>query len=303
MSALEAHIYRLIKAVFILLGRVPRRWSFSAGRCLGRILFALDGKHRQIALENLTRAFRYEKQSWEIRRLAKKVFENLGRILFEIGWSMQLSKEDFHRYFHITGISNIQNAFRKNQGCLVLTAHMGNWELLTVVAAMTGCPTSIVVRPLDFAPLQAFFREYRTRLGADLIPSKQAARIVLKSLKQKRLVAMLMDQNVDWYEGVFVRFFERYACTNRGLAALALKTGAPVVPVFIARQGLGYNVEFGQEIPLVKTGDKTKDVESNTQQYNDTIEAFVRRYPDQWFWVHQRWKTRPCRPWPMASSR
>jgi KDO2-lipid IV(A) lauroyltransferase len=107
-----------------------------------------------------------------------------------------------------------------------------------------------------------------------------------------------MDQNVDWYDGVFVDFFGHRACTNKGLARLALKTEAPVLPVFIVREGSLYRAEIGPEVPLIKTGDKTKDVEANTQQYNDVIEAFVRRYPDQWFWVHQRWKTRPYKPWP-----
>jgi len=123
-------------------------------------------------------------------------------------------------------------------------------------------------------------------------------RKILQNLKQGGLIGILMDQNVDWYEGVFVDFFGRRACTNKGLALLALKTRAPVIPIFLVREKTGFRVEIGEEIPLVKTGDKIKDIEANTQQYNNAIEAFVRRYPDQWFWVHQRWKTRPYWPWP-----
>jgi KDO2-lipid IV(A) lauroyltransferase len=123
-------------------------------------------------------------------------------------------------------------------------------------------------------------------------------RKVLGILKQGEVIVMLMDQNVDWYEGVFVDFFGRRACTNKGLALLARKTEAPVVPVFLIRKESGFIVEIGQEVPLIKTGDKTKDIEANTQQYNKIIEDIIRRYPDQWFWVHQRWKTRPYQPWP-----
>jgi len=109
---------------------------------------------------------------------------------------------------------------------------------------------------------------------------------------------MLMDQNVDGYEGVFVDFFCRKAFTNKGLALLARKTEAPVVPVFLIRKESGFIVEIGKEVPLIKTDDKTKDIEANTQQYNKIIEDIIRRYPDQWLWVHQRWKTRPHQPWP-----
>jgi KDO2-lipid IV(A) lauroyltransferase len=117
------------------------------------------------------------------------------------------------------------------------------------------------------------------------------------------MVALLMDQNVDWYEGIFVDFFGHRACTSSGLALLALKTGAPVVPVFLVREKLGFRAEFGTEIPTVKTGDKRKDIETNTLQYNRVIEDFIRRYPDQWFWVHQRWKTKPYQSWDKNSNK
>ena len=107
-----------------------------------------------------------------------------------------------------------------------------------------------------------------------------------------------MDQNFDWYEGVFVDFFGRKACTNKGMALLALKTESPVIPMFLVRERSRFKVIFEPEVPLIRTGDKTKDIEANTQQYNEVIEKIVRRYPEQWFWVHQRWKTKPFQPWP-----
>ena len=106
-----------------------------------------------------------------------------------------------------------------------------------------------------------------------------------------------MDQNVDWYEGVFVDFMGHRACTNKGLTLLALKTGAPVVPVFMIREKRGFRAEFGSEIPFLKTGDKQKDIEVNTRQYNRIIENMIRQFPDQWFWIHQRWKTKPYQAW------
>jgi KDO2-lipid IV(A) lauroyltransferase len=123
-------------------------------------------------------------------------------------------------------------------------------------------------------------------------------RKILRALKQKESVVVLLDQNMDWYEGVFVDFFGKSACTNQGLALMALTTEAPVIPVFLVRDGQRFITEFLEEIPLVRTGDRRKDLEENTQRYTQTLEAVVRRFPGQWLWVHQRWKTRPCHPWP-----
>jgi len=111
-------------------------------------------------------------------------------------------------------------------------------------------------------------------------------------------VGILLDQNVDWYDGVFVDYFGRPACTNKGLALLALKTGAPVIPVFLIRDGKRFIFHCEPEVPLVRTGDKIKDIEVNTERFTKIIESFVSRYPEQWFWLHQRWKTRPYHPWP-----
>jgi KDO2-lipid IV(A) lauroyltransferase len=298
MFNLQENVYNVIAALFKLLGLIPRKWALGLGATLGQIMFLADKKHREIALNNLSHAFRHKKNPYEIRLVARQAFKNLGQIPFEIGWSLRLNKKDFCKHFYIDGLTNLRVAYEKGKGVLVLTAHLGNWELLSIIGAMIGYPTSIVVRPLDFGPLEEFFGKVRTRLGGKLIPRRYGMRAVLKSLAQRHMVGLLMDQNVDWYEGVFVDFFGRLACTNKGLALLALNTEAPVVPMFLLRDQAGLKAEIGPELPLVKTGDKINDVEVNTQQYTKVIESFIRRYPDQWFWLHQRWKTRPYHPWP-----
>jgi len=170
--------------------------------------------------------------------------------------------------------------------------------LLSIIAAMIAYPLSIVFRPLDFKPMDRFIGAFRTRFGGTLIPKRKSMRHVLRSLRQGDMAVLLMDQNVNWEEGVFADFFGHPACTNKGLALLALKTESPVVPVFLLREQKGFKAIFLPEVTLIKTGDKTKDVEANTEQYNRIIESMVRQYPDQWFWVHQRWKTKPFQPWP-----
>ncbi len=284
----------MIFYIFKLIGLIPRPFSFRIGNLIGRIWFLLDKKHRKIAIDNLTIAFGKKKDSDEIRSLAGEVFKNLGQIIFEIGWSLHLKQKEIDKYFYIRGLSNYRAAYEKNKGVLALTAHTGNWEFLSVIAAMTGYPVNVIYRPLDFNPLNQFFQEFRTMFGSTkAIPNAHAMRKILKNLKAGEVIAMMMDQNVDWYEGVFVDFFGKRACTNKGLAILALKTESPVMPVFLVRDGSRFVAEFYPELPLIKTGDKIKDIEENTQQYNQVIESFIRQYPAQWFWVHNRWKTRP----------
>ncbi len=284
-----------------LIGLIPRKWGDRLGCFLGRILFMADVKHRNIAMQNMGYAF--DKPPHQFRSLSLRVFENLGRILFEFAWSLGLKENRFSKHFRIEGIHHIRDAYEKGKGVLMLTAHFGNWELLANLSPMLGYPISIVFRPLDFKPLDQFIINSRSRFGGHLIPKKKSMRHILKRLNQGDMVLLLMDQNVAWREGVFVDFFGHRACTNKGLALLALRTEVPVVPVFLIREPSGFVGKFLPEIPLIRTGDKTKDVEANTEYYNKVIESVVRQYPDQWFWVHQRWKTKAFKPWPKETKK
>ena len=299
----EQIYYHMIKVLAKVLGFISLKQARNISLFIGNLLFVVDKKHQKIIVNNLTLAFGSKKNNHEIRKLGKKVFAHMVMVVFEIAWSLSLSKEALFKHFKIKGYSNIKNAFEKGKGVLVLTAHFGNWELLTVTAAMIRYPLNIVVRPLDFMPFDRFIYNLRTRFGGKIIPRQKSFRSILRSLDRGEMVAMLMDQNVDWYEGVFVDFFGSRACTNKGLALLALKTGAPVVSVFMVREKQGFTAVFGPEIPFINTGDKTRDVEDNTGQYNRVIEEFVRRYPEQWFWLHQRWKTRPYCSLPKESEK
>ncbi len=298
MNAFDAFLTDVISALFRLLGSIPGSVTDFLAKAAATLWFRIDKKHRNIAIQNLTRAFGHEKSPDQIRMLAFRSFYNIMRIPFEIGWSDRLTLPELYRHAEIRGLDHVRKALAKGKGVLALTAHMGNWELLPSVAPMAGFKADIIYRPMDFLPLDAFFLRLRTRFGAGLIPNTHAMRKILRQLKKGNLVALLMDQNVDWYEGVFVEFFNHRACTNKGFALMALKTRAPVVPTFMVRDGNRYIIEFCAEIELVQTGDRTHDIEANTLRYNQAIEAMIRCYPDQWFWVHQRWKTRPFCPWP-----
>ncbi len=281
-----------IEKIFGYLGKVPKKYADQISGILGSFWFWVDKKHRNIANDNLTRAFGSEKTPDEIHELARRVFIHLIRMIFDIGWYFNVNVNELDRHFRINGGHHLSSAYARKQGVLVLTAHIGNWELLPVLAPLLNLNANILYRPMDFGPLDDYFVRSRTRMGLKAIPTAHSMRKIIRALKDGELVAMLMDQNVDWYEGVFTDFFGQPACTNKGLALIAMKTGCPVVPVFMLKHENGFVAEIMPEIRRINTGDKIRDVEENTRQYNHAIENIVRKYPDQWFWVHQRWKTK-----------
>ena len=298
---LEDMAYVFVVKCLLSVGLLPRNASQAFGSAIGRLWHLLDVHHRRIVRANLRLAYGNEKSEVEIRRISRDVFQNLGKLIFEIGWMMRLKPKQFGRHFRVKGWQNYHNAMKKGKGALVLTAHMGNWETLLVISGMSSYPVNIVYRPLDSAPLNRFFEMSRSRFGGRMISARRSSRAmrkIVKRLYNGECVAMLMDQSVNYKKGVFADFFDRVAPTNGGMAIIARKTRSPVIPLFSARTNNGFLLEFGEEIPFTDTGDKTKDIEINTQAYNDAIEAFIRRYPAQWFWVHRRWKRIPYCTWP-----
>jgi len=299
--AMEKLIFKIICLLFHLIGLIPKKQGERIGSFLGRMFYALDKKHREVTMRNLAYAFD-DMPRPEIKALSLKVFENMGKIFFEIAWSLRLGEKRLPKYFKIRGLEHLREAYGKGKGVFVLTAHFGNWELLSNISAMIRYPLNIVYRPLDFKAMDRFIADFRTRFDGKLIPKRRSAKGILKSLGRGEMVLMLMDQNTALHEGVFADFFGHRACTNKAMAVLALRTRAPVVPVFLIRGESGFTGHFLPEIPLIKTGDMTKDVELNTEAYNKVIESFIREYPDQWLWLHQRWKTRPYHPWPRKEA-
>lgn len=299
MDSLNRLFYQAVKIAFRWLGSLPKGARERLAICSGSLLFTLDRRHRRIAVDNLARAFGERKSSPHITAIAREVFINLFRITLETAWSLSLPESRFNEYFHIWGQDDFQKAFAKGKGVLLLGAHFGNWEVQMIIAHMMGIPLHVVVRTLDAEFLDRFVEEYRSRFGAVMIPNQGGAmRKIYGTLKKGMPIGMLMDQGVDWYDGVFVDFFDRPAATNIGMAVLALKSEAPVLPFFLIRKPNGFHAVLGPELPLIKTGDRNRDIEENTQLYTRVIELYARKYPEQWFWVHHRWQNRPYCRWP-----
>jgi KDO2-lipid IV(A) lauroyltransferase len=278
---------------------VPLRFSWRLADILGRLWFRLDNKHRLIALNNLSLAWGDELNGRERRNIARRNFIHLARVVLELPYIRMFTPEKMDEFVTFDGVDNLDAALRMGRGVLVMTSHFGNWELMAVAFSLRYRPVNLVIRPLDIAFLDSLITAIRIRGGNQMIAKKGSVRKVLRLLAAGEVVGLLIDQNPAWYEGVFVPFFKEIACTNKALSALALRTNAPVIPAYNVREANGtYRVVFEPEVVLHRSGDARRDMEENTANFNRIIESYVRRHPEQWFWVHQRWKTRPYQPWP-----
>ena len=293
-------IYRLIKFCIRIIGTIPRPVARRISNFIGRLWYAIDQRHRTVVLENIGHAYGSTMTNLEIKKMARQIFKNIAGMLFEVSWAYNLKPDQLAEHISFKGWKHLEAAISKNRGVLTLTCHMGNWELLCWGVSMRLKDTGVIYRKLDYPPLDRFMLEYRERFGAKLIPLKRASRKVDELFAEKYVVGTLFDQSVDWYQGCYVDFFGRLACTNRGVASLVMRTGVPVVPMFIIRDKENFIIEFLPEVPTVVTDDRTKDLEVNTQNYTSAVETIIRRCPEQWFWVHNRWKTKAFCPWPRA---
>lgn len=283
----------LLKAISFLIGHIPYGIALFAGRMIGSLAFRIDKKRKRITIENLTRAFSGRYSASEIDAIAAKVFENLAVMFFEFMKLPWLTEKTLGRYVEFTGLEHFDSALKKGKGVLLITGHFGNWELLAVALALRGYRLDVVARELDSPLFERFVLWVRTRHGNRLISKSRSMRRLMKSLAENSIAALLVDQNVALAEGVFVDFFSIPACTNKGPALLAETSSASAVPAFIVREGRKHRVVVLPEIPLVSTGSRADDIVVNTGLMAKAVEEMIRRYPDQWFWVHRRWKTRP----------
>jgi KDO2-lipid IV(A) lauroyltransferase len=295
----ETRVLHFAKGLLDLLATLPKGVNRKLAEALGWIWFLVDARHRGIALNNLELAWGDELDESARRNIARRNFIHLSRVMLEVPYLRKLTPENLDNYVNFHGLEHFNAALDKGKGLLVLASHFGNWEMMALAFSLRYHPANLVVRPLDNPILDTLINGIRTRGGNELITKKGSVRSVLRLLGQGEVVVLLIDQNLAWYDGVFVPFFKEIACTNKALAVLAMRTGAPVIPVYNVRQPDGsYQVVFEPEVELVRSGDTTRDIEDNTANFNRVIESYVRRYPEQWFWVHQRWKTRPYQPWP-----
>lgn len=276
------------------LGRLPRTAARFVGARLVSIAFYLRRPLQRAAMLNLQLAFPNASEA-ERRRIARGMVRQLGWLAGEFSQFPKYTRENIERVVMLDGAENFEAGRRRGKGVIFLTGHMSAWELSSFAHALYGHPLHFLVRPQANARVDQLINEYRCLSGNQPIDKNRSARSILKVLGEGGTVGILADINTILQEGVFVKFFGIPACTTSGLARIALRTDTAVVPVFLIwDEKLGkYRLRFEPAVELTRTGDEEADVLENTARFTRVIEEQVRAHPEQWLWVHKRWKTRP----------
>jgi KDO2-lipid IV(A) lauroyltransferase len=273
---------------------LPRSAARGVGLLIAGVVYHGHLRLRRVGMRNLELAFP-EKSERERRKILRGVYRSLGRLLAEFCLFPSYTRENVSQVATYQGFENFEAAEKRGKGVLFLTGHFGGWEIGSFFHSLQGHPMRIVVRPIDNPLVDALVTRYRTLHGNTLVGNQGFARALLAAMHANETVGILMDTNMTPPQGVFVDFFGIPACTAVGIARVALHTDAAVVPAFTIWDSVlrKYRVEFSPAIQLVRTGDDEADAIANTALFNRVFEAYVRKYPDQWLWVHRRWKTRP----------
>jgi KDO2-lipid IV(A) lauroyltransferase len=277
-----------------ILGVMPRALSRAFAMGLAQVVYLLHFRLRQVGMRNLEMVFP-EKSVAERRRILRGVFTSLGRQLAELCQFPKYTPENIDEVVVYDALENYERAYAQKKGVLFLTAHFGGWELSAFAHSLHGHWLHIVMRPMDNQYLDQLLQQYRTMHGNKTVAKDDFVRGLLAAMRAGETVGILMDTNMTPPQGIFVDFFGIPACTASGLARIALRTNAAVVPGFTIWDSdlQKYRLRFDPALELIRTGDLEADIAANTQMFTKVIEDYVRRYPDQWLWVHRRWKTRP----------
>ena len=266
------------------------------GRCIGRLAYYVDRRHRQIGLENIRRALGKEKTPREQKRIIKENYCHIAQGGFEMLRALEYAK----RYAHlltIEGKENLDRALAEGKGAIGIMGHIGNITLLLRKIANEGYLASVIVKDPKDKRIARLMQELCDRSNIGTVPPRPkslVAKRALASLKRGEILIIPIDQNAG-KKGVFVDFFGRPASTPAGPVVFAQRTGAPLIPMYIIREGRKrHRLIIEPEVPLINTGDKEKDLITNTQRLTKVIERWIRKYPSQWWWMHNRWKSQPA---------
>lgn len=286
-----AAVWLILKTVGVL----PRAVARGVAAAIARLLFVLRPKLKKTAEFNLRLAF----PDWtdaQRKEVTGKMVRQLGWMAAEFARFPKLTKDNVAQVVILDGHENFLEAQRRGKGVIYLTGHIGAWELSSFAHALYGYPLHYMARPLDNQRLDALVNRYRGASGNQPIFKNESARVMLKVLKDAGTVGILADQNTMPEEGVFVDFFGKAACTTSGIARVAAHTGAAIVPGYAVWDETirKYQLRFEPAVELICTGDSERDILENTQRFAKVIEGIIRKHPDQWVWMHARWKTRPA---------
>jgi KDO2-lipid IV(A) lauroyltransferase len=279
-----------IKVFQQFLRLLPERGARFVGVALGRMAFLILKGRRKIALSNLKRIAGSLPEA-EASATVRTSFENLGVNFVETLLIPYVPKEEYPERFQLENRDLVDEVLSLDRGILALVFHYGNWEIMGVSSSVLGREITVLARPLKKNPrLNAFLNRLRTETGLTIIPNADSARDVMRYLRQKHIVAILGDQREKRSKGVFVEFFGEKVPTSKGIVALAMKTGVPVMPVYMVRRGfLRYTIVYSKPLAIERKGDIDELIYKNTRLVNAFLEEIVRKNPAEWFLVHRRW--------------
>ena len=290
--------YAAARSLLGALGLLPRPMALLVCGFVSRIGYHVLGSLRRTGLRSLEIAFP-EKSLQERKLILKGTFENLGRVLAETSQFMKMTPADVEKIFDLDLDDKSRELYRRNKeekrGVLIVTGHLGNWEMLVFGFAAIHEPISYLARPLDNPLIEDLTLRIRTRFGNRPINKTNSAMLAVKILREGGILGILSDVNAHPKEGVFVPFFGLPACTTSGPALMAIRSGALIYPAFCIwdSEKKKYRFVRGSVVEVSQTGDRKKDVIETIAAYTAEIEKIIRAYPDQWLWIHKRWKTRP----------
>jgi KDO2-lipid IV(A) lauroyltransferase len=287
---LEAGLASLLS---FILRPLPRAVVLALGRLLGGVYARFDRRHVAVAIDNLRHAF----PDWDdarLQRTARDVYRHFGLVILDLVWMQDRTRETILGIVSFAGAENVEAALRPGKGFICATGHLGNWEVHAVGHGFAFATAAVVGRPLDNPALDARLVRFRSSSGNAAISKRRALPDILRFLRANKPVAILMDQNVQEDDGVFVTFFGRPASTTPVAAAIAAKTGCAIVPGHSVLQPDGrYLVTYEPPLFFEDRGDRKADIARLTQDLTLRVEAWVREHPEQWLWIHRRWKTQP----------
>jgi KDO2-lipid IV(A) lauroyltransferase len=285
-------IYLLLKGFSFFINLLPESFALWVGRQMGNAAYYLDWEHRNVALQNLRIAFGQEKSEEERRTIAKRNFQHMGMMVIEFFQILGMDTETYKRKVNVEGLEEALKLLEKKKGGLLLIGHFGNWELMGIMSKVIQIPILAIAKPIkQNEKLYRFILGIRDKAGLTIISPENAMQKVIQALSKNWLVAVLIDQRAKRSRAVWVDFFGKKAPTMPGLAVMAIRSGAPVVPAFMIRNGFEkHRLVVKKPVELVLTGDMNKDVEINMQRFTRVLESMIREYPDQWVWIHRRWE-------------
>lgn len=271
---------------------LPRSVALFIGGWLGMLTYRFATQQRSLAYEHIQQALDISDVN-TIKTIVKRCFTNLGKNIVEFMLLPRMNLKQIEQSVSFEGVEHVENALALGKGAIILTGHFGNWELLAASISTTVSPLTPIVRELRSPRLNALVSKYREKAGYSTIDRNTGVRQALRCLRNNNLLGIVADVDTS-VNGVFVDFFGRPAYTPYSPIAFALKTGAVILPSFIIRQPDNtHQAIIEQPLTLERCDDKEKELVINTQKYTKVIESYIRKNPDQWIWMHQRWKTRP----------